>query len=430
MKILFFYRWLPGKSGLNVQDDFGKNVAVARSKLCRLGMYLGNVGYIVKPASDALVQYGKTDNMNMTGRERLWAALTCQPVDELPILLQGMDPRSSTRKYRDSSWDPVFERNAEAGDILTWWWEKTAPTDQGDVQEERRCLERTDTHDRWETIFTTPDGRLKQVYRDQFLTGATEEYAVKSMADLPAAKQILSQPVKVDEQATRKDFEKVTRCPNTLPMLLTNDPVERVIELLGPTQYCFMMIDAEKELLELVDIAAGPIIRKMEDVLRIGIQPVIWLDGSEMAVPPYAGPARFAKLVFPYHKRIVDIAHKYGCPVLTHCHGPIGGVLDQFLATGTDATHPFEAPPSGDITPQELKELAGGSLCAVGNIQLDDMLRAPRRKIAEQADKLLKVFDDWPKGGFILSVSATPTCREAPAQAVENYRFLLEYKNT
>ena len=366
----------------------------------------------------------------MIGRERLRAALTCQPVDELPVSLQGMDPRSATRKYRDSSWEPVFERNAEVGDILTWWWEETIATDAGDVQEERLLLEHTDTHDTWETVFTTPDGQLRQIWRDQFLTSVTEEHAVKSPADLPAARWILARQTRVDAVATRKDFDKVTKDPNTLPMLFILDPVDRVVELLGPTSYCIMMINAERELLELIGIAAASIKQKLEDVLRIGIKPVIWLDGSEMAVPPYAGPDRFRKLVFPYHKEIVEIAHKYGCPVLSHCHGAIGGVLDQFLEAGTDATHPFEAPPAGDITPRELKERAGDRMCFVGNIQLDDMLRAPREKIAQEVEQLLDVFDNWREGGFILSISATPTCRQAPAQAVENYQFLLEYKKT
>ena len=34
---------------LTAQDDFSKNIAVVRSKLCRLGMYLGNVGYFKYP---------------------------------------------------------------------------------------------------------------------------------------------------------------------------------------------------------------------------------------------------------------------------------------------------------------------------------------------------------------------------------------------
>ncbi len=365
----------------------------------------------------------------MTGRERLRAALTCQPVDELPISLQGMDPRSANRRYRKSSWDPVFDRNAEAGDILTWWFEKTIATDEGRVDRHAHCLERNEEYEKWKTVFATPDGELTQIHRNQFLTVATEDYAVKSMADLAAAKWILSEQTRVDEEATRRHFQEVTRDPSTLPMLFTEDPVNPVVELLGPTQYCLMIMDAEKELVELIDIAAVPIMRKLDDVLKTGIDPVIWLDGSEMAVPPYTGPDRFRRLVFPYHKQIVDIAHAYGCPVLTHCHGPIGCVLDQFLEAGIDATHPFEAPPTGDISPKQLKARAGGTVCFVGNIQLDLMLRAPREKIAEQVKELLEVFDDWRQGGFILSISATPTCREAPARAVENYQFLLEYKN-
>ena len=35
------------KKPLTAQGDFSENIAVARSKLCRLGMYLGNLGWYI-----------------------------------------------------------------------------------------------------------------------------------------------------------------------------------------------------------------------------------------------------------------------------------------------------------------------------------------------------------------------------------------------
>jgi hypothetical protein len=45
-------------------------------------------------------------------------------------------------------------------------------------------------------------------------------------------------------------------------------------------------------------------------------------------------------------------------------------------------------------------------------------------------DRLLEVFSDWPVGGFVLSVTGTPTCFDAPPQAVKNYLYLLECKSS
>jgi len=377
----------------------------------------------------------------MTGRQRLLAALQFQPVDELPVLLKGLEPCSPMWAYRDESWDPVFERYVDTGDstaiIAPTIQRETVPWPpgavsgkEGPVRSHSRCLVRTDKYEDWETTFQTPAGQLTQVRRNLYLTEAIVKPAVESPADLPAARWLLSQPVEVDEDATRSRFDDLSRWPHTLPLLGVREPIDYVVELIGAEQFAFFLIEAADELAELVEIAAEPVMRKLEAALRTGIRPVIWVDGGEWVTPPYAGPDRFRELVFPYLRQIVEVAHGFGCPVLSHCHGKIAAVLDQFLEAGIDATHPFEAPPMGDITPKQLKARTGRRLCYVGNIQLDDMLRAPRGEIQRQVEELLTVFSDWPEGGFVLSVTGTPTCREAPAQAIENYLYLLECKNS
>lgn len=101
-------------------------------------------------------------------------------------------------------------------------------------------------------------------------------------------------------------------------------------------------------------------------------------------------------------------------------------MLGEFVAAGVDGVHPVEAPPSGDVTPAEFRRRVGRSLCFVGNLQLDDMLRSSGPEIERQIAALLAVFADWREGGFVLSVSGTPTCREPTAAAVGNYLAMLE----
>jgi len=364
----------------------------------------------------------------MTGRERLRAALLGRRVDELPVVLKGMEPCAASRKYRDASWDPVFERHAETGDILHMMHPALLPREDGPVRRSSRCIDRCDDYEDTETAFETPAGTLTEVRRDLRLTEAVLEHAVKSHKDFPAARWILSQPIPVDAEATRLAFDTIARDPHTLPMLFVIEPIDCAVGLMGAEPFALCLAEAPEKLAELVEAAAEPVMKRLEATLATGIRPVVWIDGAEWVTPPYAGPDRFRELVFPHLRRLVEIAHRFDCPVLSHCHGNIATVLDQFLEAGIDATHPFEAPPMGDITSMDLKARTGRSLAYVGNIQLDDMLRASRAEIERQVARLLTIFSDWRDGGFILTVTGTPTCRHAPAQAVENYLCLLECK--
>lgn len=364
----------------------------------------------------------------MTGRERLIAALRSEPVDELPVSLQGMSPFSPSRTHRDSGWDILFDQYAETGDIFHFFTPVTAPLAASPVRQKTESLLKTADYEDRRITFKTPAGDLTMIRRDQLFTGATIKHAVESTADIAAAKWILSQEFTIDAQATRQVYEDLLQHPHLMPLLQIDEPIEAVVGLLGAERFSLFLIEALDELIELVDIASKRTLHKLAQTLETGIEPVVWVGGAEWITPPYAGPGLFRTLIVPHLEKMVGIAHEYGCIILHHCHGRIGGVLDQLLAIGIDGTHPFEAPPSGDITPDELKTRIDRPLCCVGNLQLDDMLRAPRRKLQDKVEELLAVFSDWRQGGFILSVTGTPTCRAAPPEAIENYLYLLECK--
>ena len=364
----------------------------------------------------------------MTGRERLWAALNGQPVDELPVSLQGLDPHHPNRGRRGASWDAVIERYAETGDYFSQVAPAVRSAGDWPVQRRSRCLAKTSDFEDYETTIETPAGVLTQVRRNLFVTGATLKPAVESTADFAAARWALTEPLEVDAAATVERSDRLCADPNAMPLLHVSEPIGKVVGYMGAERFAWSLAEARDEVAELVDAVAAPGLALLEATLRTGIRPVVWTVGAEWCVPPYSGPGVFRQLVLPYLRQIAQVAHQYGCPVHSHCHGGIGGVLDQFLEAGIDGTHPFEGPPMGNVTPSEIKARAGGSLCCVGNIQLDDVLRAPRETIDRQVRDLLAVFSDWPQGRFVLSTSGTPACREASPQAVENYLHLLACK--
>jgi len=53
-------------------------------------------------------------------------------------------------------------------------------------------------------------------------------------------------------------------------------------------------------------------------------------------------PDVFRKVLFPWHRKIVETAHRYAKPVILHACGNLKAILEDLIATGWDAIHSFE----------------------------------------------------------------------------------------
>ena len=126
------------------------------------------------------------------------------------------------------------------------------------------------------------------------------------------------------------------------------------------------------------------ILNTLKWLLAQGVGPFFEMAGQELIVPPLHGPIDFDDFNARYDRPIVEMIHNAGGRVHVHCHSDIKLVLASFVSVGIDVLHPFEAPPMGDITPREAKEIARGRLCLEGNIQIHHMYehtpRAGRRR--------------------------------------------------
>ncbi len=108
------------------------------------------------------------------------------------------------------------------------------------------------------------------------------------------------------------------------------------------------------------------------------------MAGEEYLVPPLHGPTDFCDFNVRYDKPIIDLIHDAGGRVHIHCHGSVKRVMAGFLDMEVDVLHPFEAPPMGDITPAEAKEVIRGRVCYEGNIQIHHMYEHSSGAIARR----------------------------------------------
>ena len=195
--------------------------------------------------------------------------------------------------------------------------------------------------------------------------------------------------------------------------------------LFGSENFAIMSITDRYIIHALCERRMTIIINRLKFLLSEGVDPFFSTLGEEMIVPPLHGPADFYDFNAKYDKPIIDLIHNAGGRVHIHCHASIKKVFQGFIEMGTDVLHPFEAPPRGDISPREAKELACDKLCLEGNIQIDRMYNATPQQIREETQLLIQtVFDDHK--GLIVSPTASPYIYGRGEDCFAQYKAMID----
>lgn len=146
------------------------------------------------------------------------------------------------------------------------------------------------------------------------------------------------------------------------------------------------------------------------DVLRVllskpGIE-YVWIGGSEWVTPPMGSPTLYDALVQEQERSLIEfIKERSDAIVHIHCHGRVRRALLRTIERGADYTEPVEAPPDGDLTMAEAKQLAAGRIALGGNIECR-LLCHESEEVVEQAVR--DAFEGG-KERFILSPTAGPS---------------------
>jgi len=134
---------------------------------------------------------------------------------------------------------------------------------------------------------------------------------------------------------------------------------------------------------------------------EIGVDALFVTDDYAGNNGPFMNPRQFREYELPNLKAIINIAKKYGIPVLKHSDGNLYPILDDIVNAGISALHPIE-PGLMDIG--DVKERYGDRICIVGNVDCKHILpygteEDVRRDVRRCIDAAAK------GGGFILASS-------------------------
>lgn len=142
--------------------------------------------------------------------------------------------------------------------------------------------------------------------------------------------------------------------------------------------------------------------RVMERAVKEGADVLLSGDDYADKTAPFMSPKLFRKFVYPYLKRVVDVAKRLNVPFIKHTDGNIWKIMDLLIEAGIDALHPLEPAAGMDIS--EVKAKYGDKIALIGNIDCTIVLPLGSPSDVEEVVKetLAKAA---PGGGYILSSS-------------------------
>jgi uroporphyrinogen decarboxylase len=183
-------------------------------------------------------------------------------------------------------------------------------------------------------------------------------------------------------------------------------PFENLTFLMGFEAFSYALVDQP----DLVAAVAGRIdqilVRVVENTASMESVGAQWLnDDMGFKNGTLASPEVLRKYVFPTQRRICEIAHKHGKPVLLHSCGKLDEIMDELIDDiGIDAKHSFE----DVITPVwEAKRLWGSRIGLLGGVDVDVLARGTEEQVRTHTRKCIEKCA--PGGGWALGSGNTVT---------------------
>lgn len=353
----------------------------------------------------------------MTSRERLTRLFNNEDIDRIPIWL--LNPVHRLGCYTDFFSNPVYQdvagyvnRYADNLDRRSYSFGHFRNGNPDIVTERIREGDqrngRSGTRIRYkdfvlESYIETVNGqRHKKYYLD----------------DIDQLEQILEIPyIEKNPDISSYRREKEELGDRGLMMTDIGDPLAILYNLMDASDFSIATLTDYDKLLTFTDEMYRRVLKNYKYLLENDIGEVFFIVGAEFAGPPLVSPDKFNELSVRYVKGIVDLIREYGKKSIVHYHGNLYHVLKGMKEINPDGLHTIEAPPIGDCTIAQAREVLG-NMILIGNLQYDDL----RSMSADEIDEAVKnMIEEAKDGRFILSTTAGPY-ENHPSQAIlDNY---------
>ena len=200
------------------------------------------------------------------------------------------------------------------------------------------------------------------------------------------------------------DYSALSQIAGDLPAnfkLMVNGPggvLENAIRLTGYDNLCLLLADDPALVADIINAVGSRLVRHYERAVEhraVGI--VMSNDDWGFKTQPMLAPADLRKFVFPWHKRIVEVAHRAGLPVVLHSCGNQATLMEDIICDMKyDGKHSFE----DTIEPiEQAYAKFSGRIALLGGMDLDFILRSSCDEVRARAQRMLALAT---KGGYAL----------------------------
>lgn len=174
--------------------------------------------------------------------------------------------------------------------------------------------------------------------------------------------------------------------------------LENVTWMVGYDNLCYMLYEDPALVQDIFDAVGSRLVRYYERAVSYdSVGMLMSNDDWGFNTQTFLSPEDMRRYVFPWHRRIVETAHRAGKPCLLHSCGQLDAVMEDVIEMGYDGKHSFE----DNILPVEKAiRLWGDRIAILGGVDMDFLVRSPEEEIRRRCENLL--FQTREKGGYAL----------------------------
>ncbi|MFC1537335.1 uroporphyrinogen decarboxylase family protein [Gemmatimonadota bacterium] len=179
--------------------------------------------------------------------------------------------------------------------------------------------------------------------------------------------------------------------------------LENAMCLLGYEGIGYQLFDDEPLVSDTFEAVGARIVDYFENVAPLEVVGALCLgDDMGFKTQTMLSPDVLRKYVFPWHKKIVEVAHRHGKPIILHACGNLTEVMEDIIACGWDAKHSFE----DVIQPVwEAKQKYGDRIALLGGFDMDKICRMSEEEV--RAHTRFMIENCAPGGGWTLGTGNT-----------------------
>lgn len=168
--------------------------------------------------------------------------------------------------------------------------------------------------------------------------------------------------------------------------------LENVISLVGYDNLCYMLYEDPNLIEDIFEKVGSSLVKYYEICAKYdSVGALISNDDWGFKTQPMLSPQHLRKYVFPWHKRITEVTHNTGKPVILHSCGNIIEFMDEIIYDMKyDGKHSFE---DAILPVEEVYKIWHREIAILGGIDVDFLCRASEVEIVERCKNMLKLSE-------------------------------------